>query len=226
VSVRLESRPTQESFRINSGLIQDFRRSKFLTFRQLQSALHGKKDAEMINYLRISATAILACGLLAPMDALAQESDNDGCTEATLKGDYAFRITGAILNAAGAPVDSREGVAMTHFDGKGSLTQLDWVMSNGVPLMAPADPVTGFHIDESGMYKLNPDCTGSAVIHFPAPPGVSSGAEIDLMLVLGNHGRTIHAIVSKLLPPGSSKPVPVAIHSDAEKLGAVPDTEW
>ncbi|MGA8026436.1 MAG: hypothetical protein WB992_04770 [Bryobacteraceae bacterium] len=179
----------------------------------------------MINYFRLPVIIILASGLLAPLGALAQESDNDACTDASLKGDYAFRVTGAILNAAGAPVDSREGVAMTHFDGKGGLAQVDWVMSNGEPLMGPADPETGFHIDESGTYKVNPDCTGSAVIHFPAPKGVSSGAEIDLMLVLSNHGRTIHAIVSKLLPPGSSTPLPVAIHSDAEKLGPIRDRE-
>lgn len=140
----------------------------------------------MINHLHISATAILACGLLAPIGALAQETDNDGCTDATLKGDYAFRVTGAILNSTGTAVDSREGVAMTHFDGKGGLTQVDWVMSNGLQLMGPTDPETGFHIDENGMYKVNPDCTGSAVIHFPAPPHVSSRAEIELMLVLGS----------------------------------------
>lgn len=180
----------------------------------------------MINYLRISATVILACGLLAPIGAFAQESDNDGCTDATLKGDYGFRITGAILNAAGASVDSREGVAMTHFDGKGGLSQVDWVMSNGVPFMAPTDPVTGFHIDETGTYNVNPDCTGSAEIIFPTPPHLSSGAHLYLMFVLSNHGRTIHAIVSKLLPPGSSTPVPVAIHSDAEKLRPISDRRW
>ncbi len=179
----------------------------------------------MINCLHLFATTILGCVLLAPIGALAQEKDNDGCTDATLKGDYAFKVAGAILNTAGAPVDSREGVAITQFDGQGGLTQFDWVMSNGVPLMGPADPVTRFHIDEKGTYTVNPDCTGSAVIHFPAPKGVSSGAEIELMFVLGHHGRTIHAIVSKLLPPGSATSVPVAIHSDAEKLGPIRDWE-
>lgn len=169
-----------------------------------------------------SCLAILASGLLAPIGALAQTGDKDGCTDATLKGDYGFRITGQILPPGRAPIQ-REGVAMTHFDGEGNLTQVDYVMSNGVATAAPADPVTGFHIDETGTYKIHSDCTGSAVIHFPAPPGVSSGAEIDLMFVLSDHGRTIHAIVSRLLPPGSSMPVPASIHSDAEKLGSIRD---
>lgn len=173
--------------------------------------------------------AIAACALFVPAIAFAQAGDNDGCTNAILKGDYAFRITGNILNSSGTPVQNREGVAMTHFDGKtdatgqGGLTQVDFVMVNGTVQTAPADPVTGFHIDESGTYIVYPDCTGSAVIHFPTPPGLTSGAEIDLMFVLSNGGRTIHTIVTQLIPPGSTTPVPVSIHSDAEKLQPVSD---
>ena len=107
---------------------------------------------------------------------------------------------------------------MTHFDGNGKLTQVDFVMSNGVELAGVPDPVTGFHIKESGSYHVNSDCTGSAEIRFPAPPGVDSGAVIDLVFVLADHGRVIHTIVSSALPPGSTTPVPVSIHSDGEKL--------
>ena len=56
-------------------------------------------------------------------------------------------------------------------------------------------------------------------IDFPTPPGGTSGAVIDLMFVLSNRGRTIHTIVSQLIPPNSTTPVPVSIHSDGEKLG-------
>lgn len=114
---------------------------------------------------------------------------------------------------------------MTHFDGVAKLSQVDFVMANGVPVSGPPDPLSGFHTGESGWYKVYPDCTGTAEIQFPAPPGVSSGAVIDLMFVLSNHGRTIHTIVSKLVPPGSTTPVPASIHSDGEKLGSVPDSE-
>ncbi len=80
--------------------------------------------------------------------------------------------------------------------------------------------MTGFHTGETGTYTVYADCTGAAEIQFPAPPGFRSGAVIDLMFVLGEHGRTMHTIVSRLLPPGSTTPVPVSIHSDAEKLGS------
>jgi hypothetical protein len=43
------------------------------------------------------------------------------------------------------------------------------------------------------------------------------------MFVLSNRGRTIHTIVKKLIPPNSSTPLPVSIHSDAEKLDRVRD---
>lgn len=159
---------------------------------------------------------ILACS--ASGGARAQSGDNDGCTNATLFGDYAFRVDGQLLPPGASPI-TREGVAMTHFDGAGGLTQVDFVMSSGAPLAGPADTVTGFHIHEQGSYKVNPDCTGSAEIHFPPPPGVASGAEIDLMFVLGDHGRVIHAIVSRALPPGSTSPIPASIHSDGVKMG-------
>ena len=112
---------------------------------------------------------------------------------------------------------------MTYFDGAGHLTQVDWVMSNGFPLPGPTDKA-GFHTFETGTYTVFSDCTGTAQINLPAPPG-STGAVINLMLVLSNHGRTIHTIVSQLIPPGSTTPVPVTIHSDGEKLGRVPDLD-
>jgi hypothetical protein len=114
---------------------------------------------------------------------------------------------------------------MTHFNGQGRLTQVDFLMSNGLPTAGPTDPLTGFHVGETGWYKVFPDCTGMAEIDFPKPPGGTSGAVIDLMFVLSNHGNTIHTIVSRLVPPNSSTPVPASIHSDAEKLGSVAGSE-
>lgn len=184
----------------------------------------------MLNNL-LPLMLFLAAPLLAG-PAFAQSIDYDGCTNATLRGDYAFRISGQILPPSAVPVTiQRDGVAMTHFDGftgpagLGGLSQVDFVMSNGTPLQGIPDPLTGFHIKESGWYKVYPDCTGTAEIDFPTPPGGTSGAVIDLMFVLSNDGRTIHTIVSKLIPPNSTTPVPVSIHSDGEKLGSVPDDQ-
>jgi hypothetical protein len=168
--------------------------------------------------MKIRTSIVLVLGIFSvPCAALAQSTDNDGCTNAMLSGDYAFRVSGNLLPPGGAPVE-RDGVAMAHFDGEGGLTQVDFVMSNGVPVAGPPDPLTRFHIGETGWYKVNPDCTGQAQIRFPAPPGLESGAVIDLMFVLSARGRIIHTIVSQLLPPGSTTPVPASIHSDGERL--------
>jgi hypothetical protein len=171
--------------------------------------------------VHIAAAWLILASLISGA-AHAQSQDNDGCTNATLFGDYAFRVGGQLLPPGAAPI-AREGVAMTHFDGVGGLTQVDFVMSNGAPLAGPADPTTRFHIGEHGSYEVNPDCTGSAVIDFPAPPGFALGVEIDLMFVLGEHGRVIHTIVSRVLQPGESGvpriSVPASIHSDGVKMG-------
>ncbi|HET8824939.1 MAG TPA: hypothetical protein VFM77_07415 [Terriglobales bacterium] len=168
--------------------------------------------------MKLSISALfLSIALCLSSAAFGQSTDNDGCTNATLIGDYAFRVSGWV--ALGGVTVDREGVAMTRFDGAGNLTQVDFVMSNGAPLAGPTDPVTGFHIAETGTYRVNSDCTGTAEIHLPKPPNASSGAVINLMMVIGDQGRRIHTIVSRLLPPGSTTPAAVAIHSDAERLG-------
>jgi hypothetical protein len=66
--------------------------------------------------------------------ARAQGDDNDGCSNSTLKGDYAFTISGQILSPDGTST-LVNGVAITNFDGKtdaqgkGGLTQVDFVVN-------------------------------------------------------------------------------------------------
>ncbi|HUI76147.1 MAG TPA: hypothetical protein VLX32_14445 [Candidatus Acidoferrum sp.] len=186
----------------------------------------------------------LGAALLIPA-ARAQSRDNEGCSNSTLKGDYAFRVSGEIFvpNTTTTPptpttsiMAYRDGVAITHFDGRGTLSQTDFIMGNG---LAPADPrqptytdssdidsATGFSINETGSYHVNSDCTGWAEIDFPpadklvngAPVTVSPGTVIKLVLVVANNGRTIHTVVSSLWPAGAPGPVFANIHSDAERI--------
>ena len=142
------------------------------------------------------------------------------CTNATVSGDYAFRISGEVFTPAG--IVYRDGVAMAHFDGEHTLSQVDYVLANGVPVPGPADPY-GFHNHEMGSYSVNPDCTGAAVIKFPTPPGGISGAVIQLAFVIADRGRQLHTIVTSLTPPNSAVPVPANIHSDATKVNGDDD---
>jgi len=180
---------------------------------------------EKIRQAAFWAAVTSALALSLPSAAAAQGNDNDGCKLSTLKGDYGLRISGQVFNSAGGVVTQRDGIVMQHYDGVGGITQEDYVLANGVLVPGPPDPTTAFHIHESGKYRVNSDCTGSATVNFPPPavPGFS-GAVIQMMFVLSNHGRTIHQIVSSLTPPGPTgkqATVPANIHADGEKLGFV-----
>lgn len=170
--------------------------------------------------------------------ALAQNTlENDGCSQATLKGDYAFTVSGTIWAGPNLVPVQREGIAMTHFDGAGILSQVDLVFSNpGAPppkgtspgdiLIIPTDQITGFHNQETGTYTVYEDCTGTFTINNPpifdkTTGATISGAIIVVKFVLGDHGRTIHTVVISLIPPGSSMPAPALIRSEGYKLGKV-----
>jgi hypothetical protein len=178
--------------------------------------------------------ALLWKGLLTAAIALlaltgsARAQDHDGCSNATLKGDYASTISGQIFIPNG-PTIQREGIDLVHFDGAGHFSQVDFVLSSPnagpPPGVSPTDPVSGFHNEETGSYTVNADCTGHFEIDFPsitAPTGATiKGAVIQAKFVLSNHGRDIHALVTSLTPPGLPGPVPALIRSEGHKLGRV-----
>ena len=102
------------------------------------------------------------------------------CSDRTLRGDYAFAIDGMILTAPSALLV--RGVAMTHFDGHGNLSQVDFVTLNGVAGGPDWRPATG-------TYEINPDCTGKAqILPAGAPP-------LNLRLVVGDRGRQVWTVV-------------------------------
>jgi len=168
---------------------------------------------------RLQKATLPAAMVLLAIAGAARAQDN-GCTNSTLRGNYAFTVSGQILNSDGTTT-TRRGVALTYFDGSGNLTQTDYVttLTPGRTPPGGIDTAPVFRTNETGTYSINADCTGSAEIDFPPHPG---GAVIKLIFVLGNHGQTIHTVVSSLTPPGAPGPVPVSIRSDGEKLGQAP----
>lgn len=136
---------------------------------------------------------IMSTLFLATSSALTAHADI--CSNATLKGAYAFTIHGQIL--AGPAAGVLDGIALTTFDGDGNLTQVDAVSDNGVvgQVWRPA----------SGTYSLNSDCTGSMTLVFEnvtQPP-------LNLAIVVSPLKNTIHTVV---LNTG------VAVTSDAERV--------
>ena len=167
-------------------------------------------------------------GLLFIGTTAAVKAQEPGCTDATLKGNYAFTVSGEIfLTTPDGPITvQRLGVAMTHFDGEGGLTQEDYILSSPnapapktPPPPPPTDPVTGFHNQERGKYKVFPNCTGTFTIDTPA-----SSPVITVNFVLSDGGSLIQTVVTSLILPGSSTATPALIHSDGHRIGRI--REW
>jgi hypothetical protein len=145
--------------------------------------------------------------------------DNDTCSNATLTGNYAFTIVSELLNPNGT-TSFTHGIALTNFDGAGKLTQQDFVVTDGKATPANGNSTTGFHFatGQTGTYRVNPDCTGSAEIDLNAPVPSGSRGVIKLIFVLSNHGRSIHTVVAEFTPPGATAPVLNTTRSDGFKV--------
>ena len=144
--------------------------------------------------------------------ARAQSTDNDGCTKATLKGDYAFSVVDFIL--------PQVVVGIGRFDGKGGYTQVDYI---GDSLRTIG--TTSFSGGETGSYTVNPDCTGSQEIKLNVsgvPAGTSHGV-IENMFVIRGGGRSIHGVVAEFTPPGATQAVRDQTRVDFWKVGSEQD---
>ena len=139
-----------------------------------------------MTYTKPTLAFCLAIGLAAvltrPAPVSADEENQPLCSNRTLRGSYGFNIDGQIF-PPGAPALVLRGVAMTQFDGRGGLSQVDHATFNGVPRWPGWRPGVG-------TYEVNPDCTGTAEI-IP-----SDGSPIlHLHLVVFDRGRQVRTIV-------------------------------
>ena len=133
-----------------------------------------------VGLFMVVGTVALATMVAAQSEDRFSESraESARCSNRTLRGDYGFSIEGTIL--AGTPnAFSVRGVSMTHFDGDGNLTQVDFTTRNGAPLTQDWRPAVG-------TYEINPDCTGTA--HIIQSDGTPS---LNLRLVVVDRGRQV-----------------------------------
>ena len=140
--------------------------------------------------------------------ARAGGTDDYGCSDATLRGEYAFGVTNLTIPQVVA------GIKV--FDGHGNLAQRDYI-GNSVPAeFAPPG-------QERGTYTVNPDCTGSMVINLNVPGAPPPNGVIEILFVISDGGRHIHEVVSQLTPPFSSKPEAVQTSADDWKVASEQD---
>jgi hypothetical protein len=157
---------------------------------------------------RILASAIALPALSGA--AWAGGADDFGCSNATLKGEYAFGVTNLTIPQVVA------GIKV--FDGNGNLTQRDYI-GNSVPAeFAPPG-------QEKGTYTVNPDCTGSMVINLNVPGAPPPNGVIQILFVISDGGRHIHEVVSQITQPFSSAPEPVQTSADDWKVASERDNQ-
>jgi hypothetical protein len=128
----------------------------------------------------IAIPLMIVGGLLASGSPARAQSPDGACSNRTILGDYGFSVDGLILPAPGVALPVR-GVHMTHFDGKGNLTQIDSLLANGSPI-SDWTPVIG-------TYHLNADCTGTILLH------PSTGGFVNLRIVVVSKGQKILTVV-------------------------------
>jgi hypothetical protein len=118
------------------------------------------------------------------LSAASAQSDSKLCNNELIRGNYGFTVQGTKLGGMG-PTGQQVGVAMTEFDGKGNLTQIDTVTIDGTVV---ADFT---HTPATGTYTVNPNCTGTFAIKFTdgRPPVATS-------FVVVNNGDEIDSVVT------------------------------
>ena len=149
-------------------------------------------------------TAAIALPALSGV-ARAGGTDDYGCSNATLKGEYAFGVTNLTIPQVVA------GIKV--FDGNGNLTQRDYIGDSVPAEFAPKG-------QERGTYTVNPDCTGSMVINLNVPGAPPPNGVIQILFVISDGGRHNHEVVSQLTPPFSSAPEPVQTSADDWKVAS------
>jgi hypothetical protein len=152
---------------------------------------------------------VLASAIALPVlsgTAWAGGGEDFGCSNAVLKGEYAFGVT------TYSPVPGVvAGIKV--FDGNGNLTQRDYIGDSVPAEFAPPG-------QQKGTYSVNPDCTGSIVINLNAPVSTGSTGVINILFVISDGGRHIHEVVSQVTPPESSGPQPTQTSADDWKVAS------
>lgn len=144
----------------------------------------------------IAAITVLALGIAPTANAY-----NRGCSNATLKGTFAEKDNGFIMNPPPAPASLFAGVNLDTFDGKGKITAVGISSIDG-----NVGPQT-----ETGTYTVNPDCTGSYEVQIN-PGGFTAHAYFviddggnELQIVVTDQGNVITCIARKQFPVDGSE---------------------
>jgi hypothetical protein len=130
------------------------------------------KRSSIAKTFTIAAVTALALGVVSTAKA-----DDKGCSNLSLKGTFAYTVTGFIV-AAPAPVGPYAEAGTQTFDGKGGTTTSGMASANGNIMPTSS----------TGTYTVNPDCTGTFIL--PIAPGISA----HYFFALADSGAELQAV--------------------------------
>jgi hypothetical protein len=118
--------------------------------------------------------------LLLGLTCMAAAADNNGCSNATLKGDYAYAVNATSITIP--PVGPLAILGKITVDGRGNFTgsangSIAGIILTDIPI--------------SGTYSIASDCTGTLTTTYPAFTG-----HFSLVLVEGVEGRSQAELLS------------------------------
>ena len=150
--------------------------------------------------MKFRISLILTVIALAASSGVSAHDRDRGCTNATIRGTYAFAVHGQILTPNG-PIPI-EGLARTTFDGYGNLTQVDTIAENG--------NVAVIWRPGTGTYTVNSDCTGTMTVNDQDLPA------LHLTILISQSGNHIRTVVTDPGFSTTSEADRVAVSNDRE----------
>ena len=136
-------------------------------------------------FLKGMMTAAIALPALTGA-AWAGGSDDLGCSDATLQGDYAFSVMDLTTQTV--------VIGLGTFGGKGGFAQIDYPGDR-----LRTDGTLDFRMGQTGSYTVDRNCTGNMEINLGGGVGVVTNA-----FVISNGGRSIHAVVAGVTVGGKA----------------------
>jgi hypothetical protein len=133
----------------------------------------------------VGTLVVLAGTLGLGAQANGEPEENQGCSEATIRGTYGIQISGTRPSAPGGAIESVIGVVIRHYDGQGQFTQVGNVKGS----------ISGMLPDQPGLgtYQVNSDCSGVSQAH------PNSSVLLEERFVIVDDGNEIRSMTS--LPP-------------------------
>ena len=156
-------------------------------------------------------TGLLAAAIAVPgLSGVARAGgvDDLGCSNATLKGAYAFSV---LTIVAASPPGPGVVIGLATFDGRGGFTQIDYPGNGGTDL--GLDEM--FRTGQTGSYTVNRNCTGFVTIDLGATVGTVTNA-----FVISNGGRAVRAVIAAFAAPDGTLATPLQSRIDFWKVAS------